>query len=202
MRRLVVCRSIVPHHLLQVNEISFYSNRSQRPRPHRCCLLLNKLRMSTVGKSGHAQVLLPQSAISCGGASGPLTNKWLRQTGSADSRADMLSIFMFGGKLTTWPAMHDHSSMLKGQRSRSQSHVTYRQQNAITQQWRVVSTSSSWKLLSSRDEACNKLSRSVGQTYRKYGGLSACQMQKKSTESVPELPKFRSLSWETWHPQM
>ena len=45
-----------------------------------------------------------------------------------NSRTDSLGSSNFVEGLTTWPSMHDHWPKSKGQRSRSQGHVTYQQQ--------------------------------------------------------------------------
>jgi len=49
----------------------------------------------------------------------------MADTTTHKSRTDRRMIFKLGGGVATWPAMFDHCSKLKGQRSRSQGHVTY-----------------------------------------------------------------------------
>jgi len=68
-------------------------------------------------------------------------------------------------------------------------------ENAVTRQWMVISTSNLVGIINVRVGACGILSRSVGQTNRKqkYGGHSEYKMQ-KWTENVARLPKFCTLT--------
>jgi len=61
--------------------------------------------------------------------------------------------------------MHSNCSRTKGQKSRSQSHVTYQQKkNAITRQCMVITTSNLVGIIDVGVDTCGILSRSVGQT--------------------------------------
>jgi len=81
--------------------------------------------------------------------------------------------------------MQDNCSRSKGQRSRSQRHVTYQQTKTITRQRIVISTSNLVGIIDVRVDACGILSRSVGQTnweveiWRKFinNRFCACPVQ-------------------------
>ena len=90
--------------------------------------------------------------------------------------------------------MNCNCSRSKGQRSRSQGHVTSADKNAITRQCMVISTSNLVRIIDVGIDACGILSMSVGQANLKwkYGGHSAYKMQ-KSTEDVAKSLKFCTL---------
>jgi len=68
-----------------------------------------------------------------------------------------------------------------------------RRAHRISRQKRYNSTSNLVGIIHVGVDACGILSRSVGQTNRKFGGHSAYKMQ-KSTENIAKSPKFCTLT--------
>ena len=68
-------------------------------------------------------------------------------------------------RLVTWPAMHSYCSRSKVKVTKSRD--VSADKNAITRQCMVISTSNLVGIIDVGDDACGKLSRSVGQTNRK-----------------------------------
>jgi len=94
-------------------------------------------------------------------------------------------------ELTTRPAMCDHWPGSKGQRSRSQGHVTVSSQNAITRQRMVLSTSISVEIFMVGHATRDTLSRSTRPEVE-MGRRSAYPLQ-KSTEIIVKSRQCRSV---------
>ena len=92
--------------------------------------------------------------------------------------------------------MQDNCSRSKGQKVKvTRSRDVSADNDAITRQWMVISTSNLVGIIDVGVNACDILSRSVSQTNRKlkYGGHSAYNMQ-KSTENVAKSQNFCTLT--------